>query len=205
MSEAELVNKAFRVILLAVEDVVGKHGTDAILRQAGLPQYINNFPPSNTEHGGHKLRYMSRVNHALFEVYGARGAKAILRRAGKQRALNALEENAALATATRIAMKLLPRRAKVKLGMDTVAREYSHQLSTQIKFFEEGEYFYWEDPHCGNCIDWQSDKPVCHTTVGFIGGMLAWALDDDNFAVEEVECCAKGDAVCKYRISLQTE
>ena len=54
MSEnVELVNKAFRVILLAIDDVVGSHGTAAILRQAGLAQYIDNYPPSDSAYGGH--------------------------------------------------------------------------------------------------------------------------------------------------------
>lgn len=45
--EKELVNRAFRVILLGVEDVVGKNGMAAVLRAAKLPQYIDNYPPSD--------------------------------------------------------------------------------------------------------------------------------------------------------------
>ena len=79
MSEnVELVNKAFRVILLAIDDVVGPHGTAAILRQAGLAQFIDHYPSSDLEHGGHKLHYLSQVNRALFDIYGRRGARAIL-------------------------------------------------------------------------------------------------------------------------------
>jgi predicted hydrocarbon binding protein len=203
MSEqAELANKAFRVILLAVEDVVGTRGTGIILRQAGLAQYINNYPPSDTKRGGHQLRYMSQINRALFDIYGRRGARAILRRSGRSRALDAIAENGLLANATKLAARFLPRRMKVKLMLDTAAREYSEQLSTNVKIEEDAKFFYWSDPMCGNCVDWQSDQPVCFTTVGFIHGLLAWILEDDNFIVEETACRAKGDAVCKYRITL---
>jgi predicted hydrocarbon binding protein len=201
--QAELENKAFRVILLGVEEVVGKGGTETILRQAGLAQYIHNYPPSDKGHGGHKPQYMTQINHALFDVYGRRGARAILMRTGRGRARNAIEENGALATAIRFATKLLPRHTKVKMALDTSAKEYSEQLSTTVKIEDDGEYLYWEDSMCGNCIDWRSEQPVCYTTVGFIHGLLAWLLEDENFKVEEITCRAKGDAVCRYRIALR--
>lgn len=202
MGEAELVNKAFRVILEAVEDVVGKRGVDTLLRQAGLPQYINNFPPSNNELGGHRLVYMTQINHALFDVYGKRGARAILMRTGKSRAADGIAENGMVANATKIAAKFLPRRTKVKLTLDTAAKEYSEQLGTHVKIEDDGEFFCWSDATCGNCIDWQNDQPVCFTTVGFIHGLVAWILEDENFKVEEIECRAKGDPACKHKVTL---
>ena len=188
--------------MLAIEDVVGKNGTSAILRQADLAQYIDNYPPSNSERGGHLLRYMSQVNRALFEVYGRRGARAILQRAGRSRALAAIDENGAVAGATKLAAKLLPRRMKVKLTLDTAAREYSDQLGTAIKLAEDGDVFYWEDPRCGNCLEWHSEQPVCFTTVGFIQGLVAWILGRDECKVEEIECRAAGAPACKYRVIL---
>ena len=198
----ELANRAFRVILLAVEDVVGKNGTAAILRQANLAQYIDNYPPSNMERGGHPLRYMSQINRALFDIYGRRGARAILQRSGKSRALDAITENGVIANATKLAAKLLSRRRKVRLVLDTAAREYSEQLGTTVKIEDDGEFFYWEDPRCGNCVDWRSEQPVCFTTVGFIHGLVAWILDSDELKVEEIECRAAGAPVCKYRVML---
>ncbi len=202
MENVELANKAFRVILLAVEDVVGKNGTSAILRQANLAQYIDNYPPSNMERGGHQLRYLSQINRALFDVYGRRGARAILQRSGKSRALDAIAENGVVASTTKIAAKVLSRRRKVKLLLDTAAREYSEQLGTTVKIDDDGECYYWHDDKCGNCIDWQSEQPVCFTTVGFIHGLVAWILEDENFKVEEIVCRAKGDAACRYRVRL---
>ena len=203
MSEnVELVNKAFRVILLAIDDVVGPHGTAAILRQAGLAQYIDNYPPSDSAYGGHQLRYMSQINRALFDIYGRRGARAILQREGRGRARNGIEENGRVAGAPKLAAKLLPRRTKVKLTLDTAAREYSEQLGTHVSIAEEGDVFFWQDPQCGNCIDWQSEQPVCFTTVGFIHGLVAWILEDEDFKVEEVACRAAGAAACRYRVML---
>lgn len=198
-----LENKAFRVILLGIEDVVGKSGVETILRQAHLAQYINNYPPSDENRGGHKLEYQTQVNRALFDIYGRRGARAILQRVGRGRAKNAIEENGAIANAVRIATRLLPRRLKAKLALDSAAREYSKQLETSVVIEDDGEFLYWQDPHCGNCINWQSDQPVCFTGVGFVQGLLAWLLEDENFKVEEIACHAKGDPACRHRITLK--
>ncbi len=197
-----LANKAFRVILLAIEDVVGTRGTATVLRQANLAQYIDHYPPSDLEHGGHKLQYMSQVNRALFDIYGRRGARAILQRSGKSRALDAIAENGMVANATKFAAKFLPRRKKVKLTLDTAAKEYSDQLGTTVIIEDDGEFFYWSDPNCGNCMDWQSEQPVCFTTVGFIHGLVAWILDNDDCKVEEVACRATGAPACRYRVTL---
>lgn len=199
MSDAELVNRAFRVILLGVEDVVGKNGMALLLRTAGLSQYIGNYPPSDTERGGHLAQYASRINHAVYDIYGARGARAILNRIGRGRARNAIEENAAFANAVKMAVSFLPRRMKVKLALDKISKEYSHQMGTRVRVFEESESFYWEDPLCG-CAEWLSPSPVCYTTAGFIFGVIAWGLGDEDFKVQEVACRAQGDAVCRYKI-----
>ncbi len=202
MSEnVEIANKGFLVILAGVEDVVGKNGMAAVLRQAQLPQYVNNYPPSDMGYGGHQLHYLSQINHALFDIYGPRGARAILARVGRGRWKSALEENGALANATKLAIKLLPRRLQMRIALDTAARTYNEQLNAAVKIVEEDDRFCWEDHKCGNCMNWSSDSPVCYTTAGFVYGLVAWAVDSNELKVEEVACCARGDAVCRHRIT----
>ncbi|MBI5652004.1 MAG: hypothetical protein HZC40_16430 [Chloroflexi bacterium] len=200
----ELVNKAFRVVLLGVEDVVGKKGMSPILRAANLPQYIDNYPPSNTEHGGHQLRYMAQVNHALYDIYGARGARAILNRIGRGRAKSVIEENATCANAVKLLVSPLPRRLKVKLSLEKISKEYSAQMGTHVHIAEDGDHFVWDDANCAACVDWASDAPVCHTTTGFIFGVIAWGLGEEDFQVKEIACRAKGDATCKYQVALHS-
>jgi hypothetical protein len=199
---SELVNKGFLVILMGVEDVVGRNGMASLLRQAQLSQYINNYPSSTNEYGGHQLRYMSQINRALFDVYGARGARAILQRVGRSRWQNALEENGALASATKVALRFLPKRRQVLFALDVTAKTYGEQLNTTIRVGEEADGFFWEDLSCGNCIDWHSDIPVCYTTGGFVHGLVAWATGDENAKVAETQCRAVGDEVCHHHIAL---
>ncbi len=204
-SRDEMTNRAFRSVLLGVEEIAGNRGMASLLRQANLAQYINNYPPSDLEYGGHLLSYVSQLNRGLFDVYGARGARAIMRRVGLEQAKSALHENVVVTNATSLALKFLSRRRRAKLVLDTVAKEYSQQLHTTIKIVEDGDVFYWEDPNCNDCIGWTSESPVCFVMAGFIHGMVAWATDSDEFKVEEIECHAKGNPTCKYRVTLNQE
>lgn len=195
------MNRAFRVILLGVEDVVGKHGMAAILRTAKLPQYIDNYPPSDTDTSGHAVHFMSDINRALYDIYGARGARAILNRIGRGRAKSAIEENATFANAVKAAIHFLPGRMKVKLVLERVSKEFSQQMNTSVRVYEEGNAFFWHDANCAGCIGWTSETPVCYTTTGFIQGVLAWGLGGENFKVQEIACRAKGDQACLYQIT----
>ena len=42
-------NRGGRIVLRAIEDVVGRHGVNAILNLAQLDHYVNSFPPNNLQ------------------------------------------------------------------------------------------------------------------------------------------------------------
>jgi hypothetical protein len=44
-------NKMGRIILLALEEVMGRNGVNAVLNLAKLRQRVNNYPPNNLEKG----------------------------------------------------------------------------------------------------------------------------------------------------------
>lgn len=108
-SEIRVANKAFRAFLLGIEDVLGKHGVEAVMHRANLPQYIGNYPPSTMERE-HSIRYFSQIARAMYDIYGGRGARAIMQRVGRSQAEIGLQENAALVALARLGMKLLPLR-----------------------------------------------------------------------------------------------
>lgn len=197
-----IMNKAFRAMLLGLEDVLGKPGIAAILRQAGLAQYIDNYPPSDTERSGQRLSDVGKINHALCEIYGPRGSRAIMQRVGRGQAKFGLQENAALANAAKLAAKLLPRRNKAKFALDTAAKAVNEQLDTHVTVSEDQQYLYYEAWNCAYCKGWTNDAPVCYAVAGFVHGIVAWALDSDDFQVQEISWRATGDEVCRFRVTL---
>ena len=203
MDQDSLVaNKAFRAILLGVEDVIGKPGMGTILIQAGLEQFINNYPPSNAERGAQKLSDIGKLNHALLDIYGPRGSRAIMQRVGREQAKFGLQENAALANAAKLAAKLFSRRHKIRLALDTAAKAVNEQLDTRVTISEDEQYFYYEAWNCSYCFGWSHNAAVCGAVAGFVHGIVAWALDSDEFQVQEILCRAKGDELCKFRVAV---
>src|SRR3990172_5593097 len=62
--DAPFVNALLRQALLAIEEVMGKHGLNVILKDAGLERYVDNPPPNNLEAGAKAAEY-ARLNEAL--------------------------------------------------------------------------------------------------------------------------------------------
>lgn len=202
--EPQATAKALRAFLLGLDDVLGAHGTEALLRQGGVPQYIRNYPPDTEERNGYLLRHFGAVNRALFDVYGARGARAIMQRVGRAQASHGLEESAALVNLARAAMKLMPLNQRVAMVLESSARALQDQVDSIIRASHDHEYFFVEIQHCPYCSDWKNDKPVCYSMIGFLHRVLQRATGGTE-SIEEIACCAKGDAVCKYRITLNPE
>jgi predicted hydrocarbon binding protein len=202
-TEREAKAKALRVFLLGIEDVLGRAGLATALRQANAPQYIGHYPPPTMDRTGHKARYITQVTRAIHNIYGVRGARAIMQRVGRAQAQSAIAEMPLLISATKIAMKLVPRRQQVRLVLEMEARAVNEQVDDQIEIAEDMEFFYHKAHQCCYCIDWQGESSsVCHTAVGFLNGLLAARIEDAKFRVDETMCRAKGDPMCRYRITL---
>ena len=202
--EPQASAKALRAFLLGLDDVIGTHATEMLLRQGGVPQFIGNYPPDTEERAGYLLRYFSRVNQALFNVYGMRGARAIMQRVGRAQATRGLEESATLVAVARAAMKLAPLHQRVMLVLERSARAMQAQLDSTIRVTHDSGLYYIEVQDCPYCMDWQSSTPVCYSMIGFWHRVLQRATGGTE-TIEESECCAKGAAACKYKITLHPE
>jgi predicted hydrocarbon binding protein len=196
----QVANKAFRAFLLGIADVLGKHGVEAVLHRANLPQYINNYPPSTMERSGHSIRF-SQIAQAVYDVYGARGSRAIMQRVGRSQAEIGLQENAALVALARLGMKLLPVRQQVKLALAAAAKAINEQIGSEAEIVEEGEFLFYQARNCSYCISWKSDAPVCFAVVGFLHRLLQ-NITGGTEKIAEVLCRARGDEMCRFRVTL---
>jgi predicted hydrocarbon binding protein len=203
-NEPQATAKAFRAFLLGLDDVIGAHGTEMLLRRGGIAQFAHNYPPNTTERNGYLLRYFSQVIQALYDVYGARGGRAIMQRVGRAQATRGLEESATLVAVARAAMSLMPLHQRVLMVLERSGRAMTEQLDVQIHARHDHDLFFVEMHNCPYCINWKSEKPVCYTMVGFLHRVLQRATGGTE-TIEEIECSAQGAAMCKYRITLNQE
>lgn len=193
-------NRFALITLKALEEVMGKNGLNAILNMANLPHLIDNYPPENLEREFDFSHY-SMINYALEEMYGPRGGRGLALRAGRATFSDALRNFGAMAGVGDLAFKVLPLHQKLKLGLPAMAKIFttvSDQHSTVEDHGDEFHYIIHRCPVCWGRHD--EDRPVCFISTGLIQESLKWVSGGNEFRVNESECIARGDDVCRFVI-----
>ncbi|MBI4769838.1 MAG: 4-vinyl reductase [Chloroflexi bacterium] len=192
-------NRMARIILQALEDVMGKNGLNAILNMAGLANLIDNYPPENLSRE-FDFADFSALNGGLEEMYGPRGGRGLAQRAGRASFSQGLRNFGALAGAGDLAFKVLPLSAKLKIGVPGMARVFS-TVSDQITTVEEQpDHFVYAIHRCPVCWGRTGDKPMCYYAVGLLKEGLKWLSGGQEFHVTESKCIGVGDEVCEFII-----
>ena len=192
-------NKFARITILAMEEVMGKNGLNAILNLASLNNLIDNYPPDNLERQFDFSDY-SALHAALEEMYGPRGGRGLALRAGRAVFASALKNFGALAGVGDMAFKVLPLPVKVKVGLPSVAKIFT-QLSDQYTTVEERDAEYVYTIHkCPVCWGRQTDKPACYTATGLLQECFKWVSGGHEFRVNQEQGHSSGDDLCTFII-----
>lgn len=199
--ERPMPNAALRVLLDAIEEVMGANGTKAVLNAGGLSNYIDNYPPKNLDMDANFEEY-GAVQQAVEDFYGPRGARAMLLRIGRATFQFGLRDQPAILGLAGVALKALPEKTRMKLILERMAKAAVDRVNQPTSVKEEDDAFYfivdecpchWRPPH---------DKPCCFVTVGVLMEAMAWVTGKVH-RVEEVACIANGASNCVYRIAKQ--
>lgn len=192
-------NKMGRMYLLALEDILGKNGVNALLNQSGLRRRIGNYPPENLDLGW-SFEETSALNQALDDLYGEHGGKGLAVRAGRAWFHYALKDFTAVLGIADVAFRLLPLGMKVRLGLNAMAETFN-KTSDEIVRVEEGDdFFYYHVDRCPICWGRAAEEPICGTYVGLLQEKVHWISSGRSYGVREVQCVAKGDPSCTYAI-----
>ena len=191
-------NKFGMITIKSLEEVMGKNGLNAILNLAGLNNYIENYPPDNLEKG-FDFSELSAIGSSLEEMYGPRGGRGLMLRAGRATFSDALRNFGALAGAADLAFVVLPLQSKLRIGLPAFAKIFT-QLSDQDTVVEEKDTeWIWTINKCPCC--WGrtgADKPVCFISTGLLQEALKWVSGGNEFRVNESKCVAVGDNLCEF-------
>jgi bacteriochlorophyll 4-vinyl reductase len=198
VEERRMPNVMLRNLLAAVAEILGENGLKAVLNAAGLQRFIDNPPPNDMELGVTHADY-GVTQQAVEDVVGPRGAKVILIRIGRATFRYALKERPAVLGLAGLAFKALPRVARMRLVLASVARAATRDVNQPTDIKEHDDHFLFVVDECPCRWRGKKDKPVCFVTVGVLHGALRWATGK-NFRIEEISCIAVGDDACRYRI-----
>lgn len=200
--ERPMPNAALRVLLEAIEDVMGENGTKAVLNAGGLSRYIDNYPPKNLDLDA-KFSEYGAAQQAVEDFYGPRGARAMLLRIGRATFQFGLRDQPAILGLAGVALKALPEKTRMKLILERMAKAAEERVNQPTHLREEEDAFYfivdecpcrWRPPH---------DKPCCYVTVGVLMEAMAW-ITGKLHKVEEVACISNGATNCVYRIAKES-
>lgn len=193
-------NKAARIMLDALENVLGKNGINAVLHMAKLSHLIDNYPPDNLDRE-FDFTDFAALNQALEDIYGPRGGRGLALRAGRATFDKVIRDFGPMVGMADLAFKVLPLHAKMKVGLRAMAETFT-KISDQItRVEEEDDHYIYIIERCPVCWGRKADKPCCHVAVGLLQESMRWVSGGKEFQIKEIACKAVGDENCVFIIS----
>lgn len=188
-------NRFVYYLFLAMEEVMGQHGLEETLTQAG----ISARPPDDLARQ-FPFEKIAAVNTALDDIYGQRGGRGMALRAGRAWFAQGMKSFGALGGIGDPAFRRLPLDDRVRLALQAqgeVFTRFSDQVSHLevtpgvLRFVVEASPFAWGRT---------AEKPVCHALVGLLQECVRSASNGRDYTVRESNCIAAGDSACVFVI-----
>lgn len=194
-------NRMGRIILLSMEEVIGRNGINAVLNLASLSGLIENYPPDNTT-ADFSFSTLTSLTEKLEQVYGPHGGRGLALRVGRACFNYGVRQYGKQLGLTDMAFRLLPLPAKLQAGAKVFAQFFNTFTDQQVQIAEEDGKLLWRIDRCPLCWERKAHEPVCHLAVGVLQEALYWLSGGKVFHVEEKTCIAAGDTACTIVIDL---
>jgi len=192
-------NKMGRIILLAMEEILGRNGINAILNHTELRHWINNYPPNNLDMS-FPFEDLSRIQVGLEEMYGPRGGQGMALRIGQASFKYGLREFGPMLGITDMAFRLLPLPTKLSKGAEIFAETFNNLTDQIVQVKDTKENITWRIERCPVCWERSTASPCCNLAVGLLQEALYWISGGKFYNVEETTCIAQGDPDCTIMI-----
>lgn len=192
-----LPNLLIRKHLMALEDLLGKNGLNAILNLTGIEEWISSYPSENdAREVPHAL--FTNLQNSLEEIYGPRMGRNLSRRAARS-AFG--DSGAKLINIDLSDHATLPFTERAEQTLQAMARliDPDHPPTVIV----EAEQFCLRLETCPNCGERQSQSAVCDACAGWIEGMLSSFENSGEIEVIETRCLAAGDDFCEFTVRPQ--
>lgn len=188
-------NRMGRIILLSMEEVMGRTGVIAALHLAELPSLIENYPPDDTSLD-FPFATISHLTQVLEQAYGPHGGRGLALRIGRASFNYGVRQYGTQLGLTEMAFRLLPLPAKLHAGAKAFAELFNKFTDQKVRVEMEDGRILWHIDRCPLCWERKMHEPVCHLAVGLLQEALYWVSGGKVFNVEEQTCIAAGDQTC---------
>jgi len=188
-------NRMGRIILLSMEEVMGRNGVNALLKLASLPTLIENYPSDNSE-PAFPFSTVSNLTEMLEQAYGPHGGRGLALRIGRACFNYGVRQYSTQLGLTEMAFRLLPLPTKLHAGASAFAQLFNNFTDQRVRVEDDNGKILWHIERCPLCWERKSQDPVCHLAVGLLQEALYWLSGGKVFNVEEKTCIAAGDQTC---------
>lgn len=188
-------NRMGRIILLSMEEVMGRNGVNALLKLASLPEFLENYPVDDTQRA-FSFKILGQLTDKMEDIYGPHGGRGLALRVGRACFNYGVRQYGTQLGLTEMAFRLLPLPAKVSAGAKLFAELFNNFTDQRVRVEETDGRLLWHIERCPLCWERSASDPVCHLAVGILQEALYWLSGGKVFSVEEQTCIAAGDATC---------
>ena len=199
MTEYFYPERMGRIILLAMEEVIGREGVHSVLDLSSLASYADKYPEARSDKT-FPFKAVTQLQESLEQVYGPQGGRGTALRIGRASFQYGLREYGSMLGITEMAFRLLPLSTKIHTGAKLFADLFNNQTDQRVRIEEAGNKLFWHIERCPLCWERKATEPVCHLAVGLLQEALYWMSGGKIFNVEEIACIARGDPACTFVI-----
>jgi hypothetical protein len=185
--------------LKVMVDLLGRHGTDAVLRRAGLESWIGRADPALASEAM-DFAQASALLGGLEETLGARGGRGLARRMGAAAFDHVLRPVGAVAAMRDPGFQAFPLDRRLRAGMYGLARSLGQITSTLVTTREQDGAVVFRLDACPDCWARSSKTPACTPMIGMLSAAAAWIAPEAETRIVESACRAQGAAACEFII-----
>ncbi len=189
------------IFLDVLNDLVGSHGTAALLRRAGHPEWIAAPPPRNLEAFA-PAASTTALMASLEELYGPRGSRGLGRRLGAALVDRCLKDIGALAAVGDPTFQALPNRTRTRVGLLALGRAITGIGGFRMDVTPSDLTITLSAPDCPFCLHRSLAAPGCSPLVGLVDAGVHLVAPDLTLIVEETACRATGASACEVNVRL---
>ncbi len=192
-------NNMGRILLQAMEEVMGQAGVNAVLNTVNLSEYIGKYPPSNSERN-FPFDHISRLQSGMECAYGPRGGRGLAVRTGRVWFTYSLRTFGSDLGLTELSFRLLPLKSRLEATLRALTRWFNDYSDQRVHLQWGKKTASWEIECCPLCSGRSAAEPCCQLAVGLLQEALFWVSGGKYFLVEEKKCIARGDSACTIMI-----
>jgi predicted hydrocarbon binding protein len=184
-----------RLLLLAMQEVLGEFSTQTLLTSAALPA----DPPDVSLDRTYPFEKLSAINRALFATYGEAGGRALALEIGAAWFVH-MASFGAFAAFNDPLFQRLPHTTRMEVGLKVLA-EIFNRHSDQRCSLEMQPQVYHFIVHDSPFVYPDAPNPACALLAGLIAGCMSAATSGREYPLRESECRAGGAEACVFAIS----